>query len=81
MMLPPSEDQVTEPYDRPRGTCPSCGDQHVRHLVIGYMAGPPATGGTPDWVSWVGCVHPGYDRTCDACGHTWTASSRGEAAE
>ncbi|MCP0302833.1 hypothetical protein KU545_23850, partial [Salmonella enterica subsp. enterica serovar Kentucky] len=21
---------------------------------------------------WVGCVHPGYTRRCDACGATWT---------
>ena len=25
----------------------------------------------PDWVSWVGCVHPGFDRSCAECGLTW----------
>lgn len=77
MMLPPSDDHEASSYDQPRGTCPVCGDHQVRHLVIGYLAGPPAAA-SPDWVSWVGCVHPGYNRCCDACGHTWTASAHGE---
>lgn len=28
--------------------------------------------GDPEWVVWVGCVHPGYTRRCESCGSTWT---------
>lgn len=30
---------------------------------------------TPDWVDWVGCCHPGFDRRCPDCGWTWTAAT------
>ena len=71
MMLPPN-DGAPEPYDVPRGTCPSCGSGEVVHLVIGLPSGPGAGSGDPDWVSWVGCVHPGFDRECNSCGATWS---------
>src|SRR5689334_19883128 len=58
MMLPP-EDLEREPYDVPRGACPACGSGDVTHLVIGMPSGPGAMEGDPDWVHWVGCVHPG----------------------
>lgn len=35
-------------------------------------AGPGAGAGDPVWVAWVGCMHPGYTRRCEACGATWT---------
>lgn len=62
-------------HDVPRGICPRCGSDDVRHLAIGMPAGPEVTSGTPPWVSWVGCVHPGHDRECDACGEAWSASN------
>jgi hypothetical protein len=38
----------------------------------------PATqddlGSGPDWVHWVGCVHPGWDRECLTCGARWSVS-------
>jgi hypothetical protein len=75
MMLPPDglDDLEFEPYAAPRGVCHDCGSDEVRHLIIGLPAGPEAMSGTPDWVSWVGCVHPGHDRECSQCGLTWTA--------
>jgi hypothetical protein len=33
-------------------------------------------GSGPDWVEWLGCVHPGYDRRCALCGQAWTESVR-----
>jgi len=75
MMLPPGvgDDTVSAPYDVPRGTCPACGSGKVTHLVIGMPSGPAAMDGSPAWVSWVGCVHPGYNRECNSCGTTWSA--------
>lgn len=75
MYLPdlPLEARTTEP-DEPRaperGTCPRCGSGEVVHLVIG-MPGPSGDVGGPEWVRWVGCVHPGHDRECRSCGATW----------
>lgn len=57
--------------DTLRGTCPVCGSGEVRHLVIGMPAGPDLMDDDPEWVVWVGCVHPGHDRECDACGAVW----------
>lgn len=79
MMLSPGgtgADDVT-PYDLPRGSCPVCGSGAVRHLVIGLPADPEAVTGTPTWVEWVGCVHPGYDRECEQCGLTWESEDPG----
>jgi hypothetical protein len=59
-----------DPYDVPRGTCPSCGSGRVRHHIIGYPP-PPEARNTPRWVSWEGCLHPGYTRSCRACGARW----------
>lgn len=70
MMLPPV-DGAHEPYDVPRGTCPSCGSGEVVHLIIGMPSGPDAGSGDPDWVRWVGCMHPGFERECSSCGATW----------
>jgi hypothetical protein len=67
-MLPPSPE--VEPYDVPRGTCPRCGSWRVRHHIIGFPP-PPEARNTPRWVTWEGCIHPGYDRDCRACGLTW----------
>ena len=79
MMLPPDEfDEVEiEPYDVPRGVCPRCGSSEVRHIVIGLPAGPEVMEGTPEWVAWVGCDHPGYDRECHPCGLAWTSPHDG----
>jgi hypothetical protein len=75
-MLPPDRWDRSEPaepfeYDVPRGTCPRCGTDRVVHLVIGMPAHSDDYGSGPDWVSWVGCVHPGFDRSCAECGLTW----------
>jgi hypothetical protein len=59
-------------HDIARDTCPFCGSSEVTHLVIGMPAGPDAGAGDPEWVAWVGCVHPGYTRRCESCGSTWT---------
>ncbi|WP_445257340.1 hypothetical protein [Nocardioides aurantiacus] len=40
-------------------------------MVIGMPAGPDAWSGDTDWVRWVGCMHPGFDRECSSCGATW----------
>lgn len=44
------------------------------HLVIGIPTGREEWGSGPEWVERVGCVHPGHDRRCQSCGHTWTAA-------
>ena len=72
-MILPDFDGDIAPYDVPRGTCPSCGSAEVTHLIIGMPMGPPEDLGDPPWVSWVGCLHPGYNRRCSACDHTWDA--------
>ena len=69
-MLPPSDADVVR-YGAERGTCPACGSGDVSHLVIGLLSGPPSPD-VPDWVAFVGCCHPGYDRECGACGLRWT---------
>lgn len=56
-----------------RGTCPRCGSGEVAHLVIGMPAGPDVMQDGPEWEVWVGCVHPGHDRECRACGVVWTS--------
>jgi hypothetical protein len=61
-----------EPYDVPRGTCPECGSGAVRHHVIGMPAHPEVMETAPAWVEFEGCVHPGYTRSCRACGLHWT---------
>ena len=83
MMLPPGEsaDDVYAPYDPPRGTCPRCGSGSVGHLAIGLPAGPVETAGTPAWVHWVGCLHPGHDRECEGCGFAWLAARSSEELE
>lgn len=63
-----------EPYDVPRGTCPQCGSNDVRHLIIGLPAGPEPMNNTPQWVVWVGCVPPGHNRECDQCGLAWVSA-------
>ena len=42
MMLPPDDFDADdfEPYDVPRGSCPRCGSNDIRHLVIGLPVGP-----------------------------------------
>jgi hypothetical protein len=76
MMLPPDKFDGHEvvPYDLPRGTCPRCASAEVRHLIIGFPAGPEPMNSTPDWVAWVGCDHPGYDRVCEHCGFAWSSA-------
>lgn len=69
-MLPPGGAEQS-PYDLPRGTCPTCGSDDVIHLVIGMPSGPDVMDGDAEWVHWVGCVHPGYNRECRSCGVTW----------
>lgn len=39
-----------EPYDVPRGSCPRCGSNDIRHLVIGLPTGPEPMNSTPVWV-------------------------------
>ncbi len=41
MMLPPDEFDHADfkPYHVPRGTCPRCGSNDIRHLIIGLPAG------------------------------------------
>lgn len=82
MLLPPDQlaADESEPYDVPRGTCPRCGSNDVRHLIIGLPAGPEPMSGTPEWVDWVGCVHPGHDRECDHCGLVWSIADPSRAA-
>ena len=59
-------------YGVARGTCPRCGGSEVRHLIIGMPFVAEATDCPPEWVTWVGCVHPGHDRECKDCGWSWT---------
>lgn len=66
-----------EPYDEPRVTCPVCDSSEVTHLVIGMPPGPDAMDGDPEWVEWIGCSHPGYERECHTCGSTWSPDERG----
>jgi hypothetical protein len=65
-------------YDVPRGTCPACGSGEVIHLVIGMPSDADVLRGLPEWVQLVGCVHPGWERECAACGARWSVR-RGEA--
>ena len=44
-------------------------------------ARPEDQGIGPEWVSWVGCIHPGYNRSCDDCGHTWDGPGDVEGEE
>ena len=78
-ILPPDRWDVGEPmpYDVPRGTCPRCGTDQVVHLVIG-MPLPDDLMDGPDWVSWIGCIHPGFDRSCAECGWTWDSGPNDE---
>jgi len=61
-----------EPYSVERGTCVFCGSGEVVHLVIGMPLGPVDPDLHPEWVHWVGCIHPGYARECRTCGARWT---------
>lgn len=54
-----------------RGVCPRCGSHNVRHLMIGLISGPEKLERLPDWVSYLGCMHPGHLRECDDCGVGW----------
>jgi len=49
MMLPPDEFDNADfkPYAVPRGTCPRCGSNDIRHLIIGLPAGPEPVNSTP----------------------------------
>ena len=78
-ILPPDMWDRSEPveYDVPRGTCPRCGTDQIVHLVIGMPTSADATTG-PHWASWVGCIHPGFDRSCAECGLTWDSRPRDE---
>jgi hypothetical protein len=71
-MAPPGAPAAA--YAVERGTCPRCGSVEVARLAIGLPAGPPDPG-TPSWVVFVGCCHPGHDRGCRACGLEWTAGT------
>ena len=54
-----------------RSPCPRCASGHVEALFIGdYLLGDWMND-KPDWVKMVGCLHPGYDRECLACGNQW----------
>lgn len=74
MMLPPDDLDPNDfqPYDIPRGSCPRCQSNDIRHLVIGLPVDPEAMNSTPQWIDWGGCVGPEYDRSCDSCGFAWT---------
>ena len=74
MMAAPGEFGTSdlEPYEVTRGACPRCGGTEVRHLIIGLPAGPEDMESTPEWIDWVGCVHPGFNRECESCQLTWT---------
>ena len=78
MMILPDDGDGAEasPYDVPRGTCPVCASSEVRHLVIGLPADPEPSAGSPPWVEWVGCLHPGYDRACNRCGVQWDSDGQ-----
>ena len=73
MMLPPDGREPLRParYDVPRGTCPRCGTDQVVHLVIGMPSQSDDARIEPTWATWIGCRHPGFDRSCAECGHTW----------
>lgn len=58
-------------YDERRDTCPKCASTEVRHLIIGMPSGPDDMDGSPEWVSWVGCIDPGFNRECGSCGYQW----------
>ena len=83
MMEPRNEqgDDHVRRYRVPRGKCPRCGGRDVRHLVIGLPAGPASEESTPEWVDWVGCVHPGHDRECEQCGLAWDSRQPAAAIE
>jgi hypothetical protein len=68
-MSPPGPE--SEPYDVPRGTCPSCGSGAVVHHVYGYLEDPSAMERAPGWVQWEGCVRNPWTRSCRACGFEW----------
>lgn len=67
-----TNDMATDtPAGIARDTCPRCASHEVTHLLIGLVYPLDADSGAPEWVESVGCVHPGYDRVCKVCGHTW----------
>jgi hypothetical protein len=39
--------------------------------MIGLVTGVEQLQGLPDWVSYLGCMHPGHLRECDDCGVGW----------
>lgn len=73
-MMPPPERREQVDSDELRGNCPRCGSGEIVQLVIGVPSGAEVMGGGPDWLRWVGCDHPGYDRECRACDHAWLAA-------
>ena len=68
------EDDGDDPVAASRGTCPSCGSGEVTHLAIGMPDAEAFDEDVPEWVERVGCIHPGYDRSCASCGATWVDS-------
>lgn len=70
MTLPHPELDEVEPYPWPRGTCPRCGSRAVVHHIFG-MPDVRAMDRWPKWVSFEGCLHEGFNRSCRACRATW----------
>jgi hypothetical protein len=77
--LPPAARTVEPAEPRPvaRETCPRCGSGDVVHVVIGGPASADDVGSGSDRVRWAGCVHPGHDRECRACGSRWLEAAGG----
>jgi hypothetical protein len=81
--LPPNREELWPgvPYEVPRGTCPRCGSDQVVHMIIGLLASGPDRLRVPSWACLLGCVHPGFDRSCAECGHTWDSGLDDEAED
>jgi hypothetical protein len=77
MMLPLDEldGYEVESYDVPPARARDVGEA-TSATSSSAPAGPEPMNSTPDWVAWVGCVHPGDDRERDDCGLAWSRQIR-----
>ena len=62
----------------PRGHCPRCGSEQVRHIVLGEPR-PFEVATAPDWVEFAGCIFESFDdRACEGCGLRWQTDDEHE---